>query len=397
MRVLVLLENHPAFVDHRVWPECLALRDLGCEVVVLSPAPRPGVAHPVEEGIELHFFPLERPGGGIGAYLREYFLAFWHIARLTRQLARTRQFDVVHAANPPDILLLAALPLKRRGTRFVFDHHDLVPELFATRFGGDRGFLYRTLLILERATFAAADVVIATNDSYARVATTRGRKRPDDVFVVRNGPDLARFTSTSPDPPRRRDDLHLITYVGVMGPQDGVDHALRALAVLRARRRDWRAVFAGHGEALPSVRELATELGLADVVEFPGFLDDDAVVGLLGRSDVCLAPEPKNRFNEASTMMKIAEYMAMSRPTVSYDLVESRVTAGDAALYARPDDVESFARCIEELLDDPARRARMGAIGRGRVESALSWSHSKPALLAAYLRVVDRGARLRRR
>ena len=306
-----------------------------------------------------------------------------------RRLARGRPFDVVQACNPPDFLLLPAWPLKRRGARLVFDHHDLVPELYLSRFGGRRDVLYLITRALERLTFRLADVVIATNESYRRIALTRGRKRPEDVFVVRNGPDLARLRPTDPDPSLKRGRPHLLAYVGVIAPQDGVDHALRALAALHERRDDWRAVFVGDGDALEDMRRLADELGLCEAVEFAGWQGDEGVRRVLSSADVCLSPEPRSPLNDASTMIKVAEYMAMGTPVVCYDLVESRATAGDAALYAEPDDVHAFAAAIAELLDDPDRRAAMGAAGRARVEQTLAWEHSERVLLEAYERALS--------
>ena len=382
--VLILLENVPVRGDHRVWPECLALRNEGYDVVVVSPSRDGGGRTTVEvvDGIEIHSFPLQPADDGAMGYLKEYGLAFWRMSRLARRLGRDRRFDVVHACNPPDFLLPAALPLKRHGARFVFDQHDLAPELYYSRFG-KRGLLYHSTLALERWTFRLANVVLSTNESYRRVALGRGRKRPEDVFVVRNGPDLRRFLP-NPDPSLKRGKPHLIVYVGEIGHQDGVDHALRALALVAEQRRDWHMIFAGDGAALASARELTEELGLTDSVEFAGFVSDEMVMKIVSTADVCLAPEPKNSFNDASTMIKVAEYMALGRPLVAYDLTETKVTAGDAALYAGDNEVRNFADCIIRLFDDPELRQRMGAIGRARVEDGLSWEHSERALLAAY-------------
>ena len=381
--VLVLLENVPVRGDHRVWPECVALRDDGYDVVVISPR-RDGSRTTVDvvDGIEVHSFPLVPAEHGAASYLKEYAVAFWRMGRLARRLGRQRRFDIVHACNPPDFLLVAAWPLKRRGARFVFDQHDLAPELYYSRFG-KRGPLYWSTLALERLTFRLADVVLSTNDSYRRVALDRGGKRPEDVFVVRNGPDLRHFRA-NPDPSLKRGKPNLIAYVGEIGHQDGVDHALRALALVAQQRNDWRVIFAGDGPALASVRELAEKLGLRDEVEFAGFVSDHMVMKIVSTADLCLAPEPKNAFNDASTMIKVAEYMALGRPLVAYDLTETKVTAGDAALYATDNDVRNFADCITRLLDDRELRDRMGEIGRARVEDALSWEQSERALLAAY-------------
>jgi glycosyltransferase involved in cell wall biosynthesis len=397
-RVLVILQNNPVPDDTRVWIEVQSLRAAGSEVVVVSPQGDNSSSALFEQcdGVPIHRYPQPRARGGVFGYLREYVTAYWRIRRLAQRLARERGFDVVQVANPPDFLLMAVHFLKRRGASLIFDHHDLWPELFLVRFGGKRTPLYWLVLAIERINFRLADIVITTNESYKRIATDRGGKRSADVFVVRNGPALASFTPVPPEPALKQGRRHLISYSGVMAPQDGVDHALRALAQLREERDDWRAVLAGDGEAMEELRHLASELNLNSQVEFSGWLDQEELRRLLCSSDVCLVPDPKTALSDVSTLMKIAEYMAMSRSIVAYDLTESRVTAGDSALYVRPNDPREFARGISALLDDPARRDRMGKVGRARVEQGLAWEHSEQALLAAHRAALSR-ARLPRR
>ena len=388
--VLVLIENNSVPSDVRVWPECQALRQAGFDVHVVCPQGlfKDPELFELRDGVSIHRFPLAFASGRPASYLREYATAFWQILKLVRRLGRQRRFDVVHAGNPPDLLLLAAWPLKRKGARFIFDHHDVVPELFLARFGRSHRLLYWFAHGLERLSFRLADVVISTNESYRTIALTRGGKRPEDVVVVRNGPDLARFHRAEADPSLKRGKQHLIAYVGLMAPHDGVDHAIRALAVLRDRRQDWHAVFVGLGDSMPVLQRLTAHLELQDLVDFPGYLPTDDVVRVLSTADVCLAPEPKTPANDISTMIKVAEYMAMGCPVVAYDLIETRFTAGAAALYARPNDEASYAACVDELLSDPGRRAEMGAIGRSRVEHGLAWEHSVVNLLAAYRRAL---------
>jgi glycosyltransferase involved in cell wall biosynthesis len=389
-RVLVLSENESVPHDRRVWDISLALRRAGYEVVVIAPQGdvRDTALFERIEGVELHRYRGAPADGGPLGYLLEYGTALWHTCRLVRRVSRGRSFDVVHACNPPDLLLLAALPLRRRGARFVFDHHDLVPELYLSRFDRGEDLLYRIVRATERLAFRLADVVIATNDSYRAIAITRGRKSGDDVFVVKNAPDVARFCRGDSDPSLSRGARHLLAYVGVMGPQDGVDHALRALALLKQRRRDWHALFVGDGDARPEMEELASRLELDGLVEFAGWRGDADIIRMLSSADVCLAPDPKSPLNDLSTMVKIGEYMAMSCPIVSYDLAEARASAGEAASYARANDEADFAARIDELLDDPARREAMGAAGRARAESTLSWEYSVRELLAAYERAL---------
>jgi glycosyltransferase involved in cell wall biosynthesis len=383
-RALILVENLSVPFDRRVWQESLALRDAGWEVNVICPQGTDRDTEPEAtiEGIRILRYPLRAATGGPLGYLREYGLALWHTFRLAR---RVGPVEVVHACNPPDLLSLVARWVKRQGAGFVFDQHDLVPELFLSRFSGRRSALYYALLRAERATYRAADVVISTNESYRAVALARGRKRPEDVFVVRSAPDLDRFKQLAPDRELRRGKAHLLCYLGVMGPQDGVDRALYALAALRdeAGRTDWHAVFMGGGDCFDSLVALSAELGLTDQVEFTGMLDDEGLLPYLSTADICLAPDPMSPLNNVSTMNKVMEYMAMGCPIVSFDLKESMVSAGEAALYATGNSVSQFAQLIAKLMDDPEERYRMGELGRARVD-LLSWERSRETLVTAY-------------
>jgi glycosyltransferase involved in cell wall biosynthesis len=379
------VENLSVPFDRRVWQECTTLRDAGWEVHVICPrgATRDTETEAEIDGVRIHRYPLRAATGGPAGYLREYGSALWHTARLARAVGPVH---VVHACNPPDLLFLPALRLKRRGARFVFDQHDLVPELYLSRFGRGKDMLYRAVCALERMTYRAADVVLATNESYKEVAVGRGGRRPEDVFVVRSAPRTDRFRPVPPEPELKHGKPHLLCYLGVMGPQDGVDYALRALAKLRDElgRTDWHAVFVGSGDAFDAMVELSRGLGLEEQVTFTGRIPDADLVRRLSTADVCLSPDPRNPLNDVSTMNKVLEYMAMGRPIVSFDLKEARVSAGDAAVYAPADDESAFAKLIAMLLDDPEKRARMGEIGRERIEGRLSWRNSQASLLAAY-------------
>ncbi|WP_030785373.1 glycosyltransferase family 4 protein [Streptomyces sp. NRRL S-920] len=384
-RALILVENLSVPFDRRVWQECTTLRDAGWEVHVICPRGSTRDTEPEAEidGVRIHRYPLRAATGGPAGYLREYGSALWHTARLARKVGPV---DVVHACNPPDLLFLPALWLKRRGARFVFDQHDLVPELYLSRFDRGEDLLYRGVCALERLTYRAADIVLATNESYRDVAVRRGGRRPDDVFVVRSAPATDRFQPVPPEPDLKRGKPHLLCYLGVMGPQDGVDYALRSLAKLRDElgRTDWHAVFVGAGDAFDAMVRLARRLGLDEQVQFTGRVPDADLVRYLSTADVCLSPDPRNPLNDVSTMNKVLEYMAMGRPIVSFDLREARVSAGDAALYAPANDESAFAELIALLLDDPHQRARMGKIGQDRISGQLSWRNSQASLLAAY-------------
>ena len=393
-RVLVIVENLSVPFDRRVWQESQALSEAGYEVTVICPrgTARDTDPHSVIEGIHIYRYPLNAATGGPAGYLREYGSALWHSFRLARRLSQQGRFDIIQACNPPDLLFLVALPFKLQGAMFIFDHHDLVPELFESRFGG-RGPLRTLAVVLERLTFALADTVISTNESYREVAIRRGKKPPELVHVVRSAPDLTRFKRVSAQHSLRRGKVFLTCYLGVMGPQDGVDYALRAIAYLRDQlgRNDFHSVFIGSGDSFNDLVALSFELGIQDIVEFTGRVPDTVVHSYLSTADVCLAPDPKNPLNDVSTMNKIVEYMAMGRPVVSFDLIETRVSAGEAAAYAAPNDEREFAHLVGELLDDPDRRRAMGRIGRARVEDSLSWEISRRKLLAAYKETLRRG------
>ncbi|MGW2173907.1 glycosyltransferase family 4 protein [Streptomyces sp. NPDC001705] len=389
-RALILVENLSVPFDRRVWQECTTLRDAGWTVHVICPRGTKRDTEPEAEidGVRIHRYPLRAATGGPAGYLREYGAALWHTVRLARKVGPVH---VVHACNPPDLLFLPALWMKRRGARFVFDQHDLVPELYLSRFGRGEDLLYRGVRALERLTYRAADVVIATNESYRDVAVRRGGLRPADVFVVRSAPDVARFHPVPPEPELKRGKPHLLCYLGVMGPQDGVDYALRALARLRddLGRTDWHAVFVGAGDTFDEMVELSRRLGLAEQVQFTGRIPDADLVRYLSTADVCLSPDPRNPLNDVSTMNKVLEYMVMGRPIVSFDLREARVSAGDAAVYAPANDEAEFAGLIALLLDDPERREWMGKLGQERIGGELSWRNSQRSLLAAYAAACD--------
>jgi glycosyltransferase involved in cell wall biosynthesis len=393
-KALILVENLSVPFDRRVWQESQTLRDAGWDVHVICPqgTKRDTEAYVELDGVKIHRYPLAAATGGPRGYVKEYGTALWHTMRLARAIDKAGRVDVVHACNPPDLLYLVAKVLRRRGTRFVFDQHDLCPELYLSRFASrGKDVLYNVVCRLEKATYRAADVVISTNESYREAAITRGGVDPDKVFVVRSAPIVERFRQVDPEPELKKGKQHLLCYLGVMGPQDGVDYALRSLALLRDElgRDDWHAVFVGAGDTFDEMVALAKRLGIDDVVEFTGRIPDEDLVRYLSTADVCLSPDPHNPLNDVSTMNKVMEYMAMSRPIVSFELTEARVSAGEAAVYAPANDELEFARLTARLLDDPEERARMGKLGKERVEGPLAWSNSQKALLAAYAAAIS--------
>lgn len=387
--VLILVENLSVPFDRRVWQESLALTDAGYRVTVICPAGTEQDTEPeaVIDGVRILRYPLRAATGGPIGYLREYGLALWHTVRLAWRVRRESPVDVLHACNPPDFFFVVAMLLRIfGGTRFVFDQHDLVPELFLSRFPSGGRLLFSLVKLVERVNFSFADAVISTNESYRRVAIQRGKMAPERVAVVRSAPDLSRFVPTASDPALRQGKKYLAAYLGVMGPQDGVDYALRAIRHLRddLGRKDTLFIFMGGGDAFDDTVALAAELGISELVQFTGRVPDEFVRRCLSTADICLSPDPKNPLNDVSTMNKVVEYMAMSRPLVSFELTEARVSAGPAAVYVPANDEFAFASAIDELLDDPARRAEMGGIGRARVERELSWHTSRQQLIAFY-------------
>ncbi|GAA4673510.1 glycosyltransferase family 4 protein [Pseudonocardia yuanmonensis] len=387
--VCIVVQNLPVPFDRRVWNECAALRAAGFDVSVVCPKGEKDPSHQVLDGVHLFKYAPFPPITRQALFVAEYLYSIMATVLLLCRAWRHRRFDVVQVCNPPDVLFLAVLPFKALfGVKMVFDHHDLCPELYKSRFTEKPGLAYRALVLAERLTFAVADHVVSTNESYRKVALERGRKDPTSVTVVRTGPDPRRLRRIEPEPSLRRGHPYLLAYLGVMGPQDGVDLAIRAMDhIVRERgRKDVALTLIGDGDMGPELRRLVTELHLEGVVEFTGRVPDSLVARILSSADIGLSPDPKNLLNDVSTMNKTMEYMAFELPVVAFDLVETRVSAGDAAAYAEPNRVEKFGDVILELLDDELRRKSMAAAGRRRVEERLAWSHQA----AAYVSVYDR-------
>lgn len=391
-RILIIVQNLPVPFDRRVWLECQALVSAGYQVAVVCPKGEEDPSYQVVDSVELHKY---RPCASLGSKLGfavEYAYSFAATAWLTLKARGSGRFAVVQACNPPDIFWPIALVLRALDqTRFVFDHHDLCPELFEARFPDGPKLLHKALRALERATHRVADHVISTNESYRDIAMTRGGKRADEVTVVRTGPDPQRLRPRQPCPELRRGRRFLVAYIGVMGPQDGVDAVVRAAdAVVRELGRDDIAfTLIGSGDCFDDLVSLRDELGLAGHVEFTGRAPDDEVCRILSTADLGLSPDPKNPLNDASTMNKSMEYMAFGLPVVAFDLHETRVSVGEAGVYVSSGEVRDYAAAIVALLDDESTRAWMGKLGRARVEQELAWTHQQRAYLDVYRRVCD--------
>ena len=389
-RVLIIVQNLPVPFDRRVWLECQALTASGYEVAVVCPKGKGDPAYQVLHGVELFKYRPYAPGGSKVSFVAEYAYSFLTTAWQVFKARRKGRFAVLQACNPPDIFWPIAIALRAADrTKFVFDHHDLCPELFQSRFPDGPSLPYRGLRWLEKRTHRTADHVIATNESYREIAIWRGGKKPSDVTVVRTGPEPDKLKRGPLDPVQKRDRKYLAAYIGVMGPQDGVDIVVRAadIVVHELGRDDIAFTLIGKGDCFDELVALRDELGLAGHVEFTGRASDELVGRILSTADVGLSPDPKNPLNDLSTMNKTMEYMAFELPVVAFDLRETRVSAQDAAVYATPNDVREYAKAIVELIDDEARRADMGKLGRTRVEHDLAWSHSAQAYIGVYNRL----------
>jgi glycosyltransferase involved in cell wall biosynthesis len=387
-RILIVIQNLPVPFDRRVWLECQTLVGAGHQVAVICPKGPGDPSYARLDGVEMYKYKPYAPGGSKVSFILEYAYSFLATAWLTRKARRkSGKFDVFQACNPPDIFWPIAMALRARDrTKFVFDHHDLCPELFLSRFPGGPRLPYRGLRALERRTHRTADHVISTNDSYREIAITRSGKDPSLVTVVRTGPDPGKLRRGEADPQLRRGRRYLAAYIGVMGPQDGVDYVVRAadVVVRELGRDDIAFTLIGSGDSYAEMVALRDELGLAGHVEFTGRAPDELVARIMSTADMGLSPDPKNPLNDLSTMNKSMEYMAFSLPFVAFDLRETRVSGGDAAVYVTPNVIREYAEAIVALADDEPRRQKMGEIGRTRVEQELAWSHQQTAYLGVY-------------
>ena len=391
-RVLILVQNLPVPLDRRVWMECQTLVAAGYGVSVVCPKGPGDPAYALVDGVHLHKYAPAPATRGPLSFVWEFVYCWVRTAALVLRVARREGFDVIQACNPPDTFFALAAPFKLAGKAFVFDQHDLCPEVYCSRFPRPSRFLLAALHLLERATYRTADHVIATNESFRAIARERGRLRADDVSVVRSGPRAEHMRRGEPRPELRHGRDHLAVYLGIMGPQDGVDLALHAVAELvhGAGRADVHTAFLGFGDCFDDLVDLSERLEITEHVSFPGRADDDMIRDYLSTADLGLSPDPKNTMNDLCTMCKTLEYMAFELPVVAFDLRETRHSAGDAAVYAPANDVAAFARCVAELLDDPDRRTHMGKIGRDRITTELSWEHSAAAYLRVYQTVLGR-------
>jgi glycosyltransferase involved in cell wall biosynthesis len=393
-RILIIVENLPVPFDSRVWKEACALRQNGYDVSVLSPRGK-GYrrGHEVLDGVHIYRHPMPKEGNSPVGYLWEYGWAlFWEFL-YSWWIFITRGFHVIQGCNPPDSIFMVALPFKLFGVKYIFDHHDANPELYYSKYER-KDFFYKAQVWLEKLTYASSDVVMATNESYKALAVSRGKLDPEDVFVVRNGPDLDTFRPVPAKPALKYGKPYLVGYVGTMSIQEGLDILLDvALHIKKQGRSDIHFTCVGGGPGLAGLRQLTKERDLEDTVNFTGRISDQELLDVLSTADVCVNPDKPCEMNDISTMIKIMEYMALGKPIVQFDLKEGRFSAGEASLYSdNHDQGIDFASKILWLLENPDARKTMGEFGYARVQQDLAWKHSVGNLLAAYQRAFDKRA-----
>ena len=403
-RVLMFVENRfPG--DVRVKNEADMLTAAGYSVTVIGFRDKQDTTmHKVVDRIQVYLVPQvtaftktrkDNPSGLERVWLRGIaligyaweYIYFTSVCFLMSLYVLIRHgFDVIHAHNPPDTLFLVAAVYKPFGKKFVFDHHDLCPELYLSRYRADNGLLASILGVLEKASLKLADITIATNESYRNIQIQRGGVRPENVFVVRNGPNLRRVALRSPSERLRTMNKSILCYVGALNPQDGVDYLLRSLRdlVQKLNRKTFYCVIMGSGDSLDDLRTLARELNLDSYVELTGYISEEDLMRNLSAADICVDPDPSSPLNDVSTWIKIMEYMALGKPIVTYDLKETRWSAQEAALYVKPNDEFAFAEGIATLMDRPDLRAQMGEFGRRRIETELKWDIVGQNLVRAY-------------
>ena len=389
--VLIVVENLPLPFDRRVWQEARTLKAAGAQVSIICPTGK-GYEKRFEviEGIEIHRHPLPLEAKGAIGFLAEYGAALFWETLLAWKIHAKRRIDVIQGCNPPDLIFLVALPFKLLGVRYIFDHHDINPELYEAKFG-KRGFFWQLMVLFEKLTFKAADVSIATNHSYRKIAIERGGMAPERVHVVRSGPDLSKLKRVAPVESWKNGRAHMVGYVGVMGEQEGIDLLIDAVdhLVRQMGREDIQFVLVGGGPALAELKEMTAARGLGDYITFTGRAPDADLFEVLSTMDLGVNPDRVNAMNDKSTMNKIMEYMSYAKPMVQFEVTEGRYSAANASLYARANDPIDLAAKIAELIDAPDRAREMGRFGLERIVTELNWQHQIDPLLAAYRQALD--------
>ena len=385
-KILIIVENLPVPFDTRVWQEATTLVENGYTVSVICPK---GKGYEKEEevlaGVHIYRHDLKTEGSGFVGYVKEYGSALYHEIRLAKKIYKEIGFDVIHGCNPPDDIYMVARHFRKCGVRYVFDHHDICPELFEAKFG-KKGLLYKSQLWLERQTYKHAAFAFVTNESYKKIAIERGGMDPAKVYVLRSGPKLERLRIQEPKPELKKGRKYMVGYLGVIGKQEGIPYLLEAARYIRneLHRDDICYGIVGGGTSLEELKTLSVSMGIDDIVTFTGRAPDDVMLDYLNTADICVNPDEYNPMNDKSTMNKVLEYMALGKPIVQFDLTEGKYSAKEASVYANPNDAVDMGKKIVELLDNPQKRQEMSVYGRKRIVEELSWEHTSKALLAGY-------------
>lgn len=384
-KILIIVENLPVPFDTRVWQEATTLAMNGYTVSVICPKGK-GYTKSEEYLQGVHIFRHDLPTEGNGAigYLKEYTTALREETRLAKKIYKEIGFDVIHGCNPPDDIYMVAKKFKKYGVKYVFDHHDICPELFEAKFGRKKGLLYKSQLWLEKQTYKHCTFAFVTNESYKKIAIKRGGMNPQKVIVLRSGPKLERMKIMDPIPSIKRGYKYMVGYVGVIGQQEGVEYLLDAAQYIKQHDNNVFWGIVGGGPHLETLKNKVHEMGLDDCVEFTGRAPDQQMLEYLNTADVCVNSDKYNAMNDKSTMNKILEYMALAKPIVQFNLTEGKYSAQKASVYAKNNDPIDMAEKIIELLNNPDKRKKMGEFGRNRVINELSWEHTSKALLEGY-------------
>ena len=386
--ILIVVENLPVPFDRRVWQEATTLKEQGAKISIICPKMKGYTqSREVIDGIEIYRHPLPLEASGALGYLMEYGAAlFWELVLAIRIYSKKR-FHVIQGCNPPDLIFLIALPFKLLGVKYVFDHHDINPELYEAKFN-KKDWFYKLMVFFEKLTFKTADASIATNESYRNIAIQRGGMNPAKVTVVRSGPKLDRLKLTAGNPVYKKGRTYLIGYLGVIGDQEGIDLLLESFKYIVEKRQDVQLAIVGGGTSVESLKALSLQMGLGEYVDFYGRVSDELLVDILNTADVCVNPDRPTTMNQLSTMNKIMEYMALQKPIVQYDLKEGRFSAQQASLYADNTNTTDFAEKVIWLLDNPEERKKMSAFGYSRVVRELSWEFESKVLIDFYKRLL---------
>lgn len=385
-KILIIVENLPVPFDTRVWQEATTLVENGYTVSVICPKGK-GYEKEYEQlsGVHIYRHDLPTEASGFLGYVKEYGAALYHELRLAKKIHKEIGFDVIHGCNPPDDIYLVAKYFRKYGVKYVFDHHDICPELFEAKFG-KKGLLYKSQTWLERKTYEYCTFAFVTNESYKKIAIERGGMDPQKVYVLRSGPKLERLKIQPPKEELKGGRKYMVGYLGVIGKQEGIQYLLEAAKYIREKmgRDDICYGIVGGGTSLEELKALSVQMGIDDIVTFTGRAPDDMMLDYLNTADICVNPDEYNPMNDKSTMNKVLEYMALGKPIVQFDLTEGKYSAKEASLYAKPNDFVDMAKKITELLDDEEKRKKMSAFGRKRIVEELSWEHTSKVLLEGY-------------